>query len=403
MFEKSLIYRVGDDKQVDVGQLAEALFFYGSTQLLLDRGSVLHLARKLPHDVLLELFDRDAIKLSYTRSHFAMVSNGNPPVHNVGAISFGGAGGKRLKNYQEEILETLERELGRTKSVRKLAADIAGKATLQRLRGVPGGETEIADLARSDFEDPGFVAQAVKTTLESIIPGYKAPANLEFRAMRHEGGGYFVLTNLNMDELNTKYRKATHASDSPLSIAYLLCHLVNARVDTFLAAYYMAEPVTTLLSGQIMQLKHFEFLRSRQRSEADIELFHEIVVPAFPTIREAINSGERSMTEFMNLLDEAQKFKKFLTTTNPDKGLVQNYYREVTKKSWVETLRGKLIRFVVAAGTGFAASAKFGPVGGIGVGAANSFLLDRILKGWRPNRFIEGPYQRFVGGPSATP
>jgi hypothetical protein len=84
------------------------------------------------------------------------------------------------------------------------------------------------------------------------------------------------------------------------------------------------------------------------------------------------------------------------TEANPDVGLVQSYQQEVTKKSWVETLPGKAIRFVVATGTGLAASAAAGPTGGLGVGVTNSFLLDRLLKGWRPNRFIEGPYKRFV-------
>ena len=147
-----------------------------------------------------------------------------------------------------------------------------------------------------------------------------------------------------------------------------------------------------------MQLKHFEFLRRRDANAEDIGLFHELVVPEFPTIREVINSGERSVGDFLKLLSEAEKFKKWLTKANPDIGLIQSYYKEVTKKSWVETLPGKAIRFVVAAGAGFGAAAAGGPAAGLGVGATNSFLLDRILKGWRPNRFIEGPYKKFVGG-----
>jgi len=89
-------------------------------------------------------------------------------------------------------------------------------------------------------------------------------------------------------------------------------------------------------------------------------------------------------------------FEVPLTESNPDVGLVKSYQDEVTRKSWVETLPGKTIRFVVAAGTGLAASTIVGPVGGVGVGIANTFLLDRLLKGWRPNRFIQGPYKRFV-------
>ena len=39
--------------------------------------------------------------------------------------------------------------------------------------------------------------------------------------------------------------------------------LLDARADTFFAAYYMAEPVTVPVSSEIMRLKHFEFLRRK--------------------------------------------------------------------------------------------------------------------------------------------
>jgi hypothetical protein len=175
--------------------------------------------------------------------------------------------------------------------------------------------------------------------------------------------------------------------------------LLDARTDTFFAAYYMAEPVTGALSNEIMKLKHFEFLRRRESNANDVALFHELIVPEFPTIREVINSGERSMKEFLELLDEAEKFKRWLVGANPDVGLIQSYYKEAMKKTWADTLPGKAIRFTLAAATGFAATAGTGtPVGGLGVGAANTFLIDRLLKGWRPNRFIEGPYRQFVSG-----
>jgi hypothetical protein len=119
-------------------------------------------------------------------------------------------------------------------------------------------------------------------------------------------------------------------------------------------------------------------------------------VPEFPTIREILNSGEQSFEDFVKFLPQANKFKKFLTEANPDIGLVKSYQDEVTRKSWIETLPGKSIRFVVAAGTGLAASTMVGPIGGLAVGVTNTFLLDRLLKGWKPNRFIQGPYKRFV-------
>jgi hypothetical protein len=33
---------------------------------------------------------------------------------------------------------------------------------------------------------------------------------------------------------------------------------------------------------------------------------------------------------------------------------------------------------------------------GLALGATDSFIVDRLLKGWRPNQFIEGPLRDFV-------
>jgi hypothetical protein len=98
----------------------------------------------------------------------------------------------------------------------------------------------------------------------------------------------------------------------------------------------------------------------------------------------------RMVEEFVKFLSKAKKVKNVLTETNPDVGLVKSYQDEVTRKSWVETFPGKTIRFLVAAGTGFAASAIVGPVGGIAVGATNLLPLDKLLKGWRPDRLSKG-------------
>ena len=38
------------------------------------------------------------------------------------------------------------------------------------------------------------------------------------------------------------------------------------------------------------------------------------------------------------------------------------------------------------------------PVGGAALGAADSFLIDHLIKGYRPNQFVNGPLAKFVGG-----
>jgi hypothetical protein len=397
MFEKAIVYRAGVKTKVDIGLLAETLFFYGRTHLLLDRGSLVSLVKLIPRDVLLDLFDMDAIQLSYVRQSFAVMASGAPVAYDFGAITLhGNVDGAKIRNHRDEIAETLARELGASRATQKFAQKIADRAALHRYRGLKEKEKVIPDLMRADLEDQTFVHNAVRSVLVYMVPDFDENIQFTFRVFRSERGDFFVDTDLDFKRLNEAFNKVVPPEQDTLTPARILAEIQDARADTFFAAHYMAEPVTGSISSDIMKLKHFEFLRSRSANTDDIELFHELVVPEFPTIREILNSGEQSFEEFVKFLPQANKFKQFLTEANPDVGLVKSYQDEVTRKSWIETLPGKSIRFVVAAGTGLAASAMVGPIGGLAAGVTNSFLLDRLLKGWKPNRFIQGPYKRFV-------
>lgn len=397
MFEKALVYRAGVKSRVDIGLLAETLFFYRHIHLLLDRASLAALVKLMPHDILLDLFNSDAIQLSYVRQSFTVMSGGVPISYNFGAMTLhGNVDGSKLRNHKEEIEEALVRELGRSRETERFAQRLADKAALHKYRGHREKEKVVPDLMRADLEDPAFVHAAVRSVLMHMVPGFTEDLQFEFRIFQSGMGDYFIDTDLNFEGLNEAYHTVVSDKDDILTPARILAEIQDARADTFFAAHYMAEPVTGAISSDIMRLKHFEFLRRRSANTEDIELFHEMVVPEFPTIREALNSGERSFFEFVKFLPQADRFKQFLTKANPDVGLVKSYQDEVTRKSWVETLPGKSIRFLVAAGTGLAASSVAGPIGGLTVSATNTFLLDRLLKGWKPNRFIQGPYKRFV-------
>lgn len=164
----------------------------------------------------------------------------------------------------------------------------------------------------------------------------------------------------------------------------------------------MAEIVTSRVHSALIRLKHFDFLRRRENTINEVDLFQDMVLSDFPSIREVINRKERSISEFLKLLDEAQKFKHWLKSSNPDAGLIQSYYQEATKRSWADRLPPKTIRFAIATGLGAAADlilpTGLGTTAGVATGMVDTFMLDKLIQGWRPNHFIEGPYRDFVGG-----
>lgn len=397
MFEQALIFRAGVEKRVDLGLLAETILFYRNTHLLLDRASILALAKALSERDLLELFDRDIVKLSYTQDNFGVVSAGIPIAHGFVSIRTAGtAEGKKIRNYQDEIASVLEREFGNTRATKKFAQRIADRVRLHRWRGIDEGAKLVTNQTENDLIDAVFLKKAAGVILSRLVDGFDPAQPFRFQAVKDEGNGFIIDTDLDYPKINTAYHKSVSPQHSSISTAFLLSHVIEARAESSFAAYYMAEPVTVPLMSELIELKHFDFLRRREINTSDIELFQEIIVPGLPNVREVINAGQKSFAEFLEFLREAEKFKAWLTSANPDVGLVQSYVEAIKKKSWVERLPGKAVRFAVASGVSLAVGAFGGVAPSLGVGATNTFLLDRILKGWRPNQFIDGAYKKFV-------
>jgi hypothetical protein len=75
----------------------------------------------------------------------------------------------------------------------------------------------------------------------------------------------------------------------------------------------------------------------------------------------------------------------------------------VTKGSWRTGSVTKNLRFVlfnaaqIAAGAAIAGSE--GALAGVALAATDSYILDRLLTGWKPHQFVRGPLEKFLDTP----
>jgi hypothetical protein len=125
-----------------------------------------------------------------------------------------------------------------------------------------------------------------------------------------------------------------------------------------------------------------------------------VMLGDLPSIREVINSKERTFAELLNLVKDGTKFRDWLRKQNSDANLLQEYQRAATADTWADKLPTKGVRFVIATGLGLLGEA-IAPTGlstaaGIGIDAGDTFFLDKILKGWRPNQFVETRFRSFL-------
>ena len=195
---------------------------------------------------------------------------------------------------------------------------------------------------------------------------------------------------MNFDDIN-KERKRLNKSSDDVTPAGFVNNILTSRSDAILAAHYGGEFYTSDLSSSIIQVKHSRLLRRLGIEKKEIGEFSDIILGDFPNIRDFINKKERSFDEFLKLLDDSEKFRDWAKGVNPDSKLVKEYWESVSSVGWINKLPSKSLRYVIGAAIG-----AIDPATGLVTSAADSFLVDKIFRGWRPSHFVERDLKPFL-------
>ena len=177
-----------------------------------------------------------------------------------------------------------------------------------------------------------------------------------------------------------------------------MAHFIGFALDSYADIHYAARTnsdiAVTSFGSPILEGLATQNLRAVEGRLDKIYTFQEHVLQSGRAISEAINSHERQFVEVIPIVEKARLFKHWLTRVDPDDSLVASYIEAVTKETWADTLPGKAIRWVTTNGLSKVADV----VGGAGfvIEAFDGLVLDRLVKGWRPNQFIDGNLKKFV-------
>ena len=389
MFEKAILRREIIANNIDVGLLAETLLFYQRTHIILDYESAVTLVSLIG----LESFCR---LLKDRHATIGLFSN------LLGTETNRDSGLPLHKFVQFRLLEKVQKKFDPEAAIHQsfvrhgTDANQARAATNAILRfstpertTLSGKNYSLSDLGHSDLLDQRYVDRAARSFIEGKVPGFKVPPNWRFVPHAQDGGTrFFIETNYDFAEINRAL--ARFNTNEAVYEGNVLTDIFDVRADMFFASKHMSEMVTSPARSNTLAAKFDGLTLRRDRHQQDIDLFSEIQLEG-RSLRESLNKGERSFAEFLDLLDKAAKFKGWLADADPEKGLIKEYNDAVTKDTWVDKIPAKLLRFVSITGAGLALDALVGGgagVAGIAIGFADTMLLDRMLKGWRPNQFV---------------
>jgi hypothetical protein len=389
------------EQPLDLGFLVETMLFYGRVEVIANEAMIKQLIRGCGVAEAVELLERQHLQLVY-RSNFAGIQTQNA--------------GTARERYAPVVFE-LHRKPGKKYSLADFVPpyfrDVVqgsrrAKALSQRFLQLAHDnevDKEIATRDLDDFKDDAFLTAAALDLVRTLAPEYQPPAN-PFLALDDDGTGRLRLrSNLNFAEADRAYQIRVPPSHSSFTPSSILSHVLNAREMLEDAAARSAELAVDPAHGAVVTRRLESILGTRRQSQQKQSLFSDFVFQDSRAIAEAINSRERSFRDVLDLLDEARKFRDWIREKPEDSDLLRDYFREATASTWADKLPAKAARWAFFTGVGVGIDALgAGGVGtavGAGLGLADAMFLDPLLRGWKPNQFVEGPLRRFVeGGPT---
>lgn len=398
MFQSICIKPSGTTIQTDIGFIAENLLYYQNVHIIAGADTLPILINNCGVDILLELLINRNLKIHVRDNMLGVMSK-----------EFGT--GKILTDPVLLESKSLDKEEFIFRGVFSSTGRRGhSKRTTQKLLPYIDSikyQNDICDLVREDLNDSDYIKQSIIESIKFYNPTLTLrPEEISYAFVKDssgvlfetQNGGYFFETNLNYEAINKSI--PNNPDGKIINPTSLMLNILETRGDMHIASYLDAEIATTKINTLLMKLKFNEIYNRTTKQSDRLFKFNDFTLKDGNAIREAINNGDKNFDDFLNVLDKAEKFKGWLKNIGEDKNIIQEYYLAATKETWINKLPSKSIRWSFFTGAGFLAdiiaTGGIGTAVGIGLSIGDAFLLDKILKGWKPNVFIENELMPFV-------
>jgi hypothetical protein len=393
MFETISIVRAthrGHGAMIDPGQLAEALIFYGSVRVFGHHATLKDLAATVGVECLSDLLQDGFLKISYA------------PVSHVVATNDAGTPRERhtLANVEMQHSEIeavlpgiLAERLGKPGRARRIARRMIEHIEQYR------PSLAVLSSATADVRDVELTRSVARDVLTHSAPDYPLPAPLRFDVFE-DAGRLAIETNIDFPAVNAIYHKAIPPEHSTLTPALILGMVATTHEILAMAASARSELLVGPRDAALVEHRVNSALRKTNKAESDRRAFQEFVFRDAKAIGEAVRRGKVGFPDLLTLLRESRKWREWLAAQRDDANLIHEYYEAIVRSSWLHKLPAKSARWSLFVLLGLGADAVggggLGTAAGVALSALDATLIERLMQGWRPNQFVEGPLRELV-------
>lgn len=387
MFESICVGRPGGE--IDsrmLGFIADCLLFYDRVFVVVNHKGFESLARVCGPDTLWGLLADGPLQVIYQENRLGIATEKLSGTDYHSFIGFHGKG----YTAQDFVVKTVQDLVGKSGAGRRIGTRICDRIIKRHFDPKQAFDwvEQVSNNGDSDY--------LVRELLRELAPGYHLH-NARFRVCR-EGDRYTIDSSVDFELADSAYR-AISTDDSHLTPALILSHLYEGHANLTAAAETASEVGADPLESLLARAQIEACVRRTQTGEATIQLFQDVVLDT-RSVGEAIASGQRNFDDLRRLIEEADKFRVWVRKQPADSDLLKEYAKACSTISWADKLPNKARRFFLFNAVGTALSLTLDPLTGAAVGlglnAADTFLFDKLVSGWKPSQFVAGPLASFV-------
>lgn len=369
--------------KIDIGFLAECLLFYRSVNLLSDKNTLPEILELCGIDEVRELIKRGRLNL-FIREDI------------LGTSAFPKNGGE-LYDLLIWSSEAITQEKILNESFIKLTGspDQSKVLTKEFLDLTKPFKYNIGILEeiKEDLNDKTYLAKAIASTIKFWNPD-NSPTFNDIKAAYYQTGEFGPFKTHKF-ETNIDFSKYQNVSASGI-----ILNIAEARGDIHIASHFNSEIADKPIYSSIIQDRFNSIFDKFEKSEKGIAGFQEVILPDYKPIGATLRNKEKPFKEFIEILDKADKFRGWLDKVGDDKNIIAEYHKAVTTETWADKLPTKGVRFAVFTTAGIVLDALItggiGTIAGVALGAGDTFVIDKLIKGWKPNQFIDDELKEFL-------
>jgi hypothetical protein len=371
----------------DLGQIAESLLFYEKVNLVCGPSFFKNLIEYGEVDSFLELMSTGKIQVKLEDNTLGSWRKDLDGKNNIWLRPVLVQGQNvSLQDRLDRVIKETTKRAGYSRRLTKKILDNS-EVLLH--------SNKLIEFVQQDLEDQVYLKRAISHSISNFDKSkIISPEEIQVKVHKIDQG-FIIDTDIDFEKINKDV-----SIENQLKVDAFLFNIMNARIDSSIAGQMDSDLVTSPIITTLLKEKVNSVIQKSTNNLNQIDNFSDVFLNEGKRIRDVLNSGEKSLDEYMKILDKADKFKDWLKNIDEDKNLLSEYNKAVTADTWLDKLPSKSFRWVFFTGAGFAIDALgaggIGTAAGLIISAGDTFLLDKMVKGWKPNTFVNNELGDFI-------